>query len=64
MLRKGSDGFGRSAQSQLRGNKAGDGKESFDRWLDRELRCLRVALSEPVQPNLVDLIQGHKKITR
>lgn len=64
MLRKGRDGFDRSAQSQVRERKVGDRNVSFDRWLDRELRCLRIALSEPGQPNLIDLIKGHKKITR
>jgi len=64
MLRKGRDGFGRSAQVPIRGRgTVGDGT-SFDRWLDRELRLIHVALSEPAAPDLVDLIKSHKKITR
>jgi hypothetical protein len=64
MLRKGRDGFGRSAQAPMRGHRTGDDVTSFDRWLDRELRRIHIALSEPAPPDLIDLIKSHKKITR
>ncbi len=63
MLRKSRDGFGRSAQVPMRGSYSGNDGTSFDRWLDRDLRLIRSALSEPTPQNLVDRIRGHKKIT-
>jgi len=62
MLKKGRDEPNRSAQPHLQGQKGP--AASFDHWLDRELRRLREALSAPVQPNLVEVIERHRKITR
>lgn len=40
------------------------GGTAFDRWLARELRTIGAALAHPVPQNLVDLIEGHRKVTR
>jgi len=64
MLKKGRDGLDRSAPPQMRTIKAGKDAGSFDFWLDRELRLIRRAFSEPVQADLIALIERHRKITR
>ena len=64
MLKKGGDDLDRSAPLHMREMTSGSETESFDYWLDRELRRIRHALSEPVQPHLIDIIEHHRKITR
>jgi hypothetical protein len=64
MLKKGTDGFYQSIPPAMRTVEAGIDAEPFDHWLDRELRLIRLALSEPVQTDLIALIERHRKITR
>lgn len=64
MLKKGSDELDRAAPLQMQEMPSGSEAGSFDCWLDRELRRIRLALSEPVQPHLLDIIEHHRKITR
>ncbi len=40
------------------------GGTAFDRWLVRELRTIGAALAHPVPQNLLDIIEGHRKVTR
>lgn len=63
MQKKGRDDFDRSAQPQARWRKMSH-DAPFEYWLDRELWLLRRALSEPVRPDLIEIIRRHKKITR
>jgi hypothetical protein len=64
MLKRGRDDCDRSALPQKREQETGVYAGAFDHWLDRELRLIRLALSEPVQSDLIALIQDHRKITR
>jgi hypothetical protein len=64
MLKKGTDGLDHSVPPHMRTVKAGIDAEPFDHWLDRELRLIRLALSEPVRADLIALIERHRKITR
>ena len=64
MLKRGRDDSDRSALPQKREQKTSIHAGAFDHWLDRELRLIRLALSEPVQPDLIALIRDHRKITR
>lgn len=64
MLKKGRDGLDRSAPPQMRTLKPSIEAEAFDSWLDRELRLIRRAFSEPVPADVIALIEHHRKITR
>jgi hypothetical protein len=64
MLKRGRDDYDRSALPQKREQKTGIHAGAFDQWLDRELRLIRCALEQPVQADLVALIEDHRKITR
>jgi hypothetical protein len=64
MLKRVRDDHDRSALPQKREQKTGIYAGAFDHWLDRELHLIRLALAEPVQPDVVALIQDHRKITR
>lgn len=63
MLKRGRDDCDRSALPQKREQKTGIHAGAFDHWLDRELRLIRLALAEPAQPDLIALIEDHRKIT-
>lgn len=64
-MRDGSgDGFDRSVSANDQDEISRDGDLAFNRWLTRGLRDIRSALSRPVPRNLLDLIQGHRKITK
>ena len=64
MLKRGRDDFDRSALPQKREQETGIHAGAFDHWLDRELRLIRLGLEQPVQADLVALIEDHRKITR
>lgn len=64
MLKRVRDDCDRSALPQKRDIKTGIQAGAFDHWLDRELRRIRRVLAEPVQRDLIALIEDHRKITR
>ena len=64
MLKKGRDGPDHSVPPHMRSLKPGIEAEAFDSWLNRELRLIRLAFSEPVQADVIALIERHRKITR
>lgn len=64
MRDRSGDGLDRLVSANDQDKILRDGDLAFNRWLTRGLRDIRSALSRPVPQNLLDLIQGHRKITK